>query len=69
MQQRITVRGPATAPGIGRVGIPDKQLGTVDNHHLATFCKGSLNVAPAPRPDKGPGTRWPLTAMTAGRIL
>ena len=57
VQQGVAVRRPAAAPRIGRVGIADKQLGTVDNHHVATFCKASSERSTGPRADKGRATR------------
>ena len=53
VEQGVAVRRPAAAARIRRIGIADKQLGTIDNHHVATFCKRPLKVAPGCVSDKG----------------
>ena len=63
VEQGVAIGRAAAASGIGRVRVPDKQLGTIDNHGEATFSEDHSNVAPQPAPDKGasapghPGTR------------
>ncbi|GAC1450293.1 MAG: hypothetical protein PVSMB10_03780 [Pseudarthrobacter sp.] len=69
VEQGVTVGRAAAASGIGRVRIPDKQLGTIDNHGVATFSEDLSNVAPQPAPGKGrlPAPTYPLPASAKVR--